>query len=168
MADLIVETGGGLSNSNAYVSLDDADIYHEMRLHVSDWTSASDDDKESAIMWASSLLDTTIDWSGSKVGSAQALRWPRTGVYDVDGYSLSSSAIPQFLKDATAEYARVLIADDITAVSDLAGFKKLKVDVIEMEMDKWDKASSIPPLVWDYIKPYGSKLSKQRRMLERM
>jgi len=168
MADMIVETGSGLTNSNSYVSLDDADIYHEMRLHVTDWTGSNDDTKEAALMWASSLLDQLVDWYGSKYTEAQAMRWPRSGVYDIDGYAIGSSEIPQFLKDATSEYARLLIAEDVTAVNDLAGFKSVKVDVIKIEIDKWDRASSIPPLVWDMVKNYGSKMSAQQRTTERM
>ena len=168
MADIVVETGAGLTTSNAYISLDDADVYHEMRLHVTDWTSAGDDTKEAALMWASGLLDTLVDWAGLKVSTTQAMRWPRSAVYDLDGDALDSDDIPKFLEDATAEYARLLIADDVTAVNDLAGFKMLQVDVIKIEVDKYDRTGSIPPLVWDMIKNYGSKLAKQSRILERV
>ncbi|RLD57844.1 MAG: hypothetical protein DRI97_04425 [Bacteroidetes bacterium] len=168
MADLIVETGNGLTNSNGYVSLDDADIYHEMRLHVSDWTGASDDDKEAAIMWASRLLDILVNWDGSKVSSTQAMRWPRTSVVDTDGYSIASTEIPQFLADATAEYARTLISEDVTAVNALAGFKKMKVDVIELEVDKMDRSGALPENVWNFVKYYGSKYSSQSSVTERV
>ena len=168
MADMIVETGSGLTNSNSYVSLDDADIYHEKRLHVTDWTGSNDDTKEAALMWASSLLDQLVDWYGTKYTETQAMRWPRSGVYDVDGYAILSNEIPQFLKDATAEYARVLIAEDVMAVNDLAGFKEIKIDVIQLKMDKWDRSGSLPKPVWDMIKTYGSKLSAQKRITERI
>jgi len=168
MADMVVETGAGLTTSNAYISLDDADTYHEMRLHVSDWTGSDDDTKEAAIMWASSLLDKLIDWNGIKISTTQAMRWPRSAIYDLDGDSIDSDSIPKFLKEATAEYARLLIAGDITAVNDLAGFKMLQVDVIKIEVDKYDRTSNVPGLVWDMIKNYGAKLSQQSRILERI
>ena len=168
MADMVVETGAGLTTSNSYVSTDDADLYHEMRLHVTDWTTASGSTKEAALMWASSLLDRLVDWDGSKMTSEQAMRWPRTGVYDIDGYVIESDEIPQFLKDATSEYARLLIAEDVTAVNDLAGFKEVKVDVIQLKIDKWDRTGSIPDLVWDMIKSYGSRISGKQRTTERM
>ena len=167
MADIVVETGSGLTNSNAYVSIDDADLYHESRLHVTDWSGSSDDTKETALVWASSLLDQLIDWDGSKYTETQAMRWPRSGVYDVDGYSIESDEIPQFLKDATAEYARLLIADDLTAVNDLAGFKEIKVDVIQLKIDKWDRTQTLPNPVWNMVKNYGTKMSAKARTTER-
>ena len=85
MATLVVETGAGLTTSNSYATQDTADTYHEMRLHVTDWTGASDDDKGAALMWSTRLLDEFIDWNGSIVVDGQALRWPREGVITPDG-----------------------------------------------------------------------------------
>jgi len=167
MADMIVETGSGLANANSYVTLDDADLYHEMRLHVATWTAASDDTKEAALMWATRLLDNLIDWSGYKTSETQALRWPRSFTYDLDGYLIESSIIPDFLKSATAEYARNLIDEDPTGDNDLAGFKKLKIDVLEIEVDKWSETGSIPLSVWNMVKQYGQKFTNQSRVLER-
>ena len=46
MADtLVVEDGTGKTTANTYISLDDADTYHENRLHVSDWTGATETEK---------------------------------------------------------------------------------------------------------------------------
>lgn len=168
MADMVVETGAGLSTANSYVSVDDADIYHEKRLHITDWSSSTGSTKEAALMWATSLLDRMVDWDGTKYTSTQALRWPRSGIYDVDGYSIDSDTIPQFLKDATAEYARLLIATDLTAVNDLAGFSEIKVDVIQLKIDKWDRTKTLPDPVWNMVKNYGKRMSTQQRATERM
>ena len=51
MVTLVKETGAGLTNSNSYANLSDGNTYHEMRLHVDDWTNASDSDREKALMW---------------------------------------------------------------------------------------------------------------------
>ena len=43
-------------------------------------------------------------WQGSRTSAAQALAWPRTGVY-VYGTALADDAIPQSLKDAQCRLA---------------------------------------------------------------
>ena len=154
--------------TDSYVSLDDADLYHEMRLHVETWTSANDDTKEAALMWATRLLNDLINWAGYKTSQGQALRWPRNFVYDLDGYLLDSGAIPDFLKSATSEYARNLIDSDLTEGNAMAGFKSLKIDVLEMEVDKYSQAATIPPVVWDMIKQYGDKYRNSTRVTERI
>jgi len=168
MADLILETGAGVASSNSYISLDNADIYHEMRLHVSTWTDANDDTKEAALMWATRLLDNLVDWEGTLTTEGQSLRWPRENVYDIDGYEIAKTIIPDFLSNATAEYARNLIDADPTGDSDLAGFKKLKIDVLELEVDKWSESSSVPKSVWDMVKQYGQKYANSQRLLARV
>jgi len=165
---MIVETGAGLLTSNSFISLDDADLYHEMRLHVETWTTASDDTKEAALMWATRLLNNLINWSGYKATEGQALRWPRYLVYDLDGYLIESTVIPDFLKSATAEYARNLIETDLTEENGLAGYKKLKIDVLELEVDKYSQSATIPPAVWDMVKRYGDKYRNSTRVTERI
>ncbi len=168
MAELTLETGTGLTNSNAYCDADFAEEYHEdERLHVSDWTGADDDDKDKALIWATNILDTRINWSGYKKSTTQALRWPRYSVLDLDGHTLSSSEIPVWLKQATAELARYLIASDRYAESDTRGIKKMKVGSLAMEMDKYDRASVMPQAVLDLCAPYGTLAFKKARKLTR-
>ena len=61
-------TVGGIA-SNSYVSLEDANTYFSTRLHAETWTSASDADKEAALITATNI----IDWYHIKVGK-QRLR----------------------------------------------------------------------------------------------
>ncbi|GAF88181.1 unnamed protein product, partial [marine sediment metagenome] len=87
MADeLILESGSASESSNSYCDLTLAEVYYEERLHKSTWTDASDDTKEVALIWATKLLDRQIDWYGARYSETQALRYPRTGVQDLDGY----------------------------------------------------------------------------------
>jgi len=167
MATLVVETGAGLTNSNSYSTQDTADTYHEMRLHNTDWTGASDDDKEAALMWATRLLDDQMDWDGDKASTTQALRWPRTSVVDPDDDDVSSTAIPSFLSEATAEYARLLIASDREDDSDTFGFKELRAGSLKMVIDKYDRMPALPLSVWTMVKSYGIRASGQLRTLVR-
>ena len=167
MAIVIDATAAGAS-SNSYTTLADAETYFESRLHKSDWTSASDADKNIAIVWATRLLDELIDWEGYIYTTTQALRWPRSGVTDSDGELLDKDTIPQFLVNAVSEYGMWLIDEDRTTDSDTAGFKKIKVDVITLEIDKYDKPAQIPPSVLNMLVPYGNSInSSQTRYLVR-
>jgi len=165
MPDLVAETGTGSSSANSYATIDEGDIYHEAHLYATDWTGASDDDKEKALIWASRLLDEQVNWSGGRYSQNQGLRWPRIGVYDADGWVIDSDEIPQAVKDAACEYGRLLIASNLTATEDTVGFRKLKVDVIEIEMDKYDRKPTMPLSVWNIVKHLGTKAGKRKRML---
>lgn len=111
MPTLVVEDGTGLSNANSYVSVADADTYHDSRLHSEAW-AGTDADKGRALIWATRLLDEQIEWLGYKTKTTQALGWPRWGLYDREGLLISGTSVPAWLKNATAELARQLIEAD--------------------------------------------------------
>ena len=169
MATMIVETGTAASTSNSYCSLDDADTYHEKRLYVTDWTGANDDDKEAALMWATRLIDQMVEFSGYAINSTQALAWPRSVVYDRNGYAFASNAIPSWLSEATAEFARQLIAENRTEETnrDLIGFKEIKVDTLQLKVDTGTSTSkpTMPPEVWSMIKFYGRKIGSYKTLV---
>lgn len=114
---LVVEDGTGLSTANSYCSLADADAYHERRLHSQVWRQvadpASQDQKKAALVWATRLLDEQCDWLGSRSTLTQALGWPRRDVLGRFGDEFyDSDEVPQVVKEATAELARLLIEED--------------------------------------------------------
>jgi hypothetical protein len=161
MATMIVGT-------NSYCSLDDADTYHEKRLFVTDWTGETDDDnKEAALMWATRLIDEKVEWSGFVITGTPALGWPRSMVYDRNGHAFSQSEIPTWLADATAEFARELIAENRTAETnrDTIGFKKMKVGELALEMNSFAKKPVMPPAVWSIIKFYCRKIGTSRTLV---
>ena len=167
MPTLVAEDGTGLATSNSYCTLDEADTYHEGRLHVSTWTSAGDDDKETALIWATRLLDELVVWDGLKYTEDQALLWPRDGCLDRGGYEILTSVVPQFVKDATAELARYLIGADRTAENDTRGFKYLRAGTLEMEISKYDRAGVLPDSVWNIVRFCATKAAAQTRFLKR-
>jgi len=101
---LVVENGDGLPNANTYLSVDEADAYHDMRAN-SAWDEAELPAKEAALVKATEHLDTRYyaRWKGWRRKKDQALEWPRVDVWDESGYIITD--IPQRLKDATAEAA---------------------------------------------------------------
>jgi len=173
MAEIEVEYGTGSTTSNSYCSLATADTYHEEhRLHVSDWTGATDDDKEIALKWATWLLDDLVEWDGYKynntTGAIQALEWPRGGVTEKSGIFIDTDEIPTWLQFATAEMARYLIASDRTLEAKTRGYSWLKAGNLSMQISKTDRVATMPDAVWNMVKFYGTKTKAQERTLERM
>lgn len=153
MALVFDTTVGGL-NANSYVTVQEATDYNDARL-FSTWDSNSQEDQEAALAWATSILDYSFEWSGAKYTIEQALRWPRYGALDRDGQLFDSDEIPAELKDAVSELARLLISGDRTAEGGTEGLKRLKVDVIELEFDKLDRAPTVPDEVYQMISHLG-------------
>lgn len=85
-------------------------------------------DKEAALIWATRVLDSQMDWFGSKLKQTtiQTLRWPRAGVVDHDGYNVDQDTIPAILECVTAEMAKELLDRDLASLPKLLGkgFKK--------------------------------------------
>lgn len=159
---------------NCYATLAEANDYHSTRLHNDAWLNAGSSDKNKALMWATRQLDT-MRWRGVRTIGTQNLEFPRKGLsyyesdtygigaenYDVAGIGfftkveIDDATIPQFLKDATCELAMYLLDSDTTAPSGTEGFKRIKVDAIDIEINPGDRetwfTSSVRNLVWRFL-----------------
>lgn len=147
-------TAGG-SSADSYTTVAEADTYHDNHLYATDWTGATTANQEKALKMATRILDEKIDWSGSKSTSSQALAWGRTGVED-DGYSVSSSIIPNPIKNATSEFARHLLGSDLTVDAQGKGLDSLAVGSITLSFDKTDTAGVIPSIVQEMLRGWGT------------
>ena len=103
---LVVEDGTGLETANTYATIAEADSYHSDRGN-SAWTEATEPAKTEALILATEYLDARyyFRWKGFKKREKQALEWPRTWVYDRNGWLFASDKVPDRLKDAAAEAA---------------------------------------------------------------
>ena len=144
---LVVETGAGLDNANSYVSLADANAYHEAHVQQSVWEALSSTDRERAVVMATRVIDDHFTFKGRKTDRLNALKWPRYNMTDEDGWVIDSGSIPTRLKNATAEMARLLTVEDRTLEADTKGFSRLKIDVVELDVDRGDRRAVIPPMV---------------------
>ncbi len=140
-------------NADVWGTLAEADSFHANRLHNSEWTGATDAVKETALKWACTLLNK-LEWMGRRTDELQAQSQPRYSLVDYDGYSIDQDVVYKDMKDASFEYAWLLIKGDATAEAATTGFTKIKVAVIELEIDKTDKPKKIPSSVMTYIKPW--------------
>jgi hypothetical protein len=142
-------------NANSYISVSDADDYFSNHLYPSDWDDSTIEIKESALIMCTRILDEKIDWIGNKNTSKQALAWGRSGVID-DGYDVDSTIVPEPVKNATAEFAKHLIADNSTENADGKGLEKLEVGSVKLTFDKADTADVLPNIVQEMLREWGN------------
>ncbi len=144
----------GSASANAYCSLAFADQFQDNRPPVgTTWAIASDAEKSAAILWATQLIDALFDWDGVAVDDVQALLWPRYGLTRRNGYEQLSDEIPIELQNATAEYARQLLAEDRAGDSDIEtqGITSIKAGSIALTFKNSVWAKTVPDVVISLI-----------------
>lgn len=160
------------ASANSYVTQAEAVTYFGDRLFSTVFTGAVSDDQIKALLWATKILDTRVDWKGVKTTGGQALDWPRAYVPDPDltipppgtsldlnEFYLDADTVPNFLKWAQCEQALALIGADTTLDPGTMGFSAISVGSISLTIDKLDKAKVLPRPVRDLIAQYGSVIS---------
>lgn len=101
---LIVEDGTGKSDANTLISLAAAKAYWDSR-GIS-YSAYTDDALNAALVRASAFLANAFLWQGIKVNQrAQTMPFPRSGVFDREGWSVLQDEIPREVKDACCEIA---------------------------------------------------------------
>jgi len=162
---LTEETGGGLYNANSYCTVAEANTFNNQRPFGTAWLAVGVEDKKRALIMATRLLDEHIDWNGQSVKShnlslsdsdRQALAWPRSGVTDPDGYAVDQDTIPQWLKDTTGELARFISGEDRTLDPSTAGFGRIELGSLKLEIDSGDRSGVLPRGVIHMVAPYGN------------
>jgi hypothetical protein len=142
---LIVEDGTGLTTANTYVTEAEADLYFEIIPEYADtWADYSPAVKEQKLRFATRVLDARTQWEGQKTVDASALRWPRCRVMNRDGIWVDDNVVPQAVKDATCELARILDQEDITTGQDVENLRRIMVDVVELEYQEGRSQSRVP------------------------
>jgi hypothetical protein len=111
---LVLETGVGIANANAYADETTLDTYADDR-----GITLADGDAEAALVRASQWLDNTYRprFQGQRVKlRLQGMEWPRYGVADSGGFFVPSDAVPVEIVRATCEAA----IRELTEVGSLA------------------------------------------------
>jgi len=165
----LVATAGS-ATANSYCTLAEANTYHDSRLHKEDWTTASDATKTVALIMATRLIDALFVWNYFRVDAVQYLEWPKSGVPAKSGLEyIGSTEIPQELKEATAEYARQLIATDRTEDSEVEsqGITSLKAGPVALDFKDSVTAKVVPDAVY-YLIPteWGYPRDRSRGYVE--
>ena len=165
MALILDATPGGVL-SNSYTTRSEADAYHEAHFYAASWHTLNPGQKDIALVHATRLLDEQVSWYGSKTYRSQSLRWPRTGVEERDGsgdyydpyygsYTLDSTTIPLWLKHATAEMARALVAEDRTADPAQLEFTEMSAGSLSLSYATPQRKEVLPESVRVMVAPYG-------------
>jgi hypothetical protein len=161
MAATIIATVGA-DNANSFGTLAEADAYHETVYHPDDpWPTATDgvtiDKKNRALIMATQLLINMVEWSGYQTTVTQRLPWPRTGMLQRSGLAyVSSTVIPEEVKFAQFELARLLIAGERTAESEVAenGITYLRAGSVTLKFkDSAQGESVIPDYIGSFLVP---------------
>ena len=157
----IITTSAGV-DSNSYQTLAEANTYFTTRLHTTVWLDASDLQREAALIWSARILDTNIQWNGTRQTELQALAWPRMNVVDSDGWIIRIDTIPKELKWAQAELAQLLLADDRMTEVDAKGMKELWIDrFTRFVFDKEDTQHVIPEFIMTLVSAFGSYIGNE-------
>ena len=161
---LIVEDGSGLSDSNSYVTVSEADDYFLNHPYYADnWSGLTN--KESFLEAASAQLDALVVWKGFLVYGTQAMGWPRNGVIDDEGRIIPADVVPDRVKKAVFELAFHLSRGDPYAASSSEGIDRLKIDVIELQFSGSTTTRPVPAATLLYLKglvesTFGSRVRK--------
>lgn len=151
MAVTLTYTPGGASD-NSYVTLAEAEAYFANRLNSTvngDWTNdstgtpRSDDAKKAALITATLRIDEET-FLGIKSASGQALKWPRYGVLDEDGYEFGSDTIPSRVKQATYICALELLKVDFISEDYLNNFAFFSAGNIQFKQFTQQSAGRLP------------------------
>lgn len=138
---LVVEDGTGMEDSNSYVSVDDADLYHSQRGNAT-WTEASsspDQGKTAALIRGTAAIEAMIRGrlSGEKMnGRDQALLFPRSSMEDADGEEIAEDEIPVELVHAVCEAALRELVEPGSMLPDLdrgGAIRSLKAGSVAIE-----------------------------------
>lgn len=170
---LVKETGAGLTNSNSYVDVVDANAFLETHVYAQDWVLKGSDWQARVLIMASRLLDQMWQFNGFKTNPVQAMQWPRMRCpdHDVDNPMagslrffpntnyLDETKVPQIVKDATCQMALDLLTVNRTTDPDDRGIKTIDIfQGVKIEFDKADQRRIIPDSVRVSLLKYGRPL----------
>lgn len=149
----VPETGAGLSNSNSYASVAQADSYFADRGNA-EWAALTTTEKQQALIKATDFLEATYRsaWKGYRVSATQALSWPRVDVV-ADSFPIPSNIVPLPVTYACAELA--IRATTTTLLADQGQqVKREKVDVLEVEYQDYSDPTERYPAVNRLLVPF--------------
>ena len=150
---LITETGTGSATGESFCSVADSLAYHAARGNAT-WATITTEQQEQALRRATDYMEAVYSqrWAGTRTTSVQALSWPRYNVF-VNGFVTLSSSVPRAVINACSELA--LRASTGELLSDSTQQKtRTKVDVLEVEFDKYSPQSTQYLAITALLAPY--------------
>ena len=143
MAVVIVATAKA-ADANSYISLADADTYFEGRVDTDAWDAAETDEQNRTLVTATNRLEQQ-DFHGTPTDSDQRLKWPRSGLTDMDSRSYGQDVIPEPVEEATCELALALVNGDLELKdTGLEGFNAASVGPLRVDVYHGREAGALP------------------------
>ncbi len=176
-ATLIIEDGSGSNpEANSYSDVAYADAYFLAALIHADWDAASSDLKIRALITATRVIDTIVEFKGFKATLNQPLQWPRILSRDQNQYGgayyqrpdsylaqyYDSATVPKGVKDAVCDFAQVLItgnnnSDNRTDDAPGKGIGEFEIyQGIKVKFDKKDQRPIIPDSIAFGLLDFGA------------
>jgi hypothetical protein len=101
---MALDTTVGGASADSYITDAEYQAYWLDRGVVLSAVTTNEADLRKAADW----LDRSYNFAGYKATGTQRRAWPRVTTILVDGYTVSSTVIPQDIKDAQAELANLI------------------------------------------------------------
>ncbi len=152
--------------TNSYLTLAEVNtLIHQKPFH-SLWDDIADDEeKNAALIYATRTL-SALRWKGEITSQTQKQAFPRSSLYDNDNRLYADTLYPEWLTVACAELAYYIATEDRYADSGTEGFSKIKISVIELEIDTATKTGTIPDYILAMFKQWtdsGSRFNAEVR-----
>lgn len=142
-----------VKDTNSYVTVAEAELYFQHRLDSLSWSQANNEEKESALVTATSLLDN-LRWHGYASTDSQMLAFPRVGQYfdprAGTQVMLNNSEVPLRIIRGTYEMAYHLL-NNSGLMDNTGSVTELMVGAIELKGIK--RSSRMPSFVNQFISP---------------
>jgi hypothetical protein len=139
----------------AYDTITNAEIYFSTRLHIANWTGASDSDKTKALAEATLRIDR-LNFAGFKVEDDQDLEFPRYYGDESDG----TETVPNDIKYACFEIALALLSG-VNPEKEVANlqvtsrtFSSVKTTYDRTIIPDYLAAGIPSNLAWQFLLPY--------------
>lgn len=141
-------TEPGAPTANSYATLAEATAYAEGLTGPAarNWLALDPDAKARSLITAAIRLDQE-DYRGRKRSHDQALKWPRSGAKDVDGWLYPSDEVPQVVKAAQCDLAIGYGDSDPYAGGDLDGYSAVKIGPLSIDLRAGAKPGAMPDQV---------------------
>jgi hypothetical protein len=158
---LVKEDGTGKADANAYADVADGDAYHDGHLYASAWTGATTDSKAAALVMATRVIDSQMQFRGIRAVGGQALQFPRAGCRDEDADPdfgsgcVAVDEVPKAVVDATCELARELLIADRTGAPVGEGLSYSNVGTTQTGYKSEDRRPVLPVLVQSMLAKFG-------------
>jgi len=162
MAVTVTTTVGG-AGSNSYASVADGTTYFEGHPNEVTWTgAASDDARGRALIMATARIDqedfvgqSKRPLAGSETTSAtQALKWPRIGAVNAEGWTIDDDIVPEPVKKATMELALEILSGGVSLTdSGLEGFESIELGPLAVTPRHVRIAGALPAHVRRFLRP---------------